>query len=53
MDFTFAEKVLLLVALENKMDACAEMIKEIPNSSFWKIHLRDYTSLRVKILQSE
>ncbi len=55
MDFTFTEKVLLLVALETKMDLCAETIKEVSGNilKYWQKHLADYTALRTKIMESE
>lgn len=56
MDFTFQEKVLLLVALETKMDSSAETIKEVSDSrlrKYWRENLADYTALRDKVMQSE
>ncbi len=55
MDFTFSEKVLMLVALETKMGECAEEIKGASGDrlQYWREHLADYTALRTKIMKSD
>ncbi len=46
----------MLVALETKMDECAEEIKGAKGDDrlqYWREHLADYTALRTKIMKSE